>query len=811
MGVQDEQRRQRARELEALRQRVAELEQSEVELQQRTRELSTILEATRAVSSTLDLEKVLLLIAEQMVKAVDADGCTLSRWDREADAVVTWVEWRGDDPGWRDLPGTIHPLADLPVSRAVLRTRGPVSIQVGDPGADPAEMAYLERVQSESLLMLPLVTSDVVIGLVELDGGLRERGFSADEIGLCQALADQAAVAIEQARLYQESRRRADELSSLLRAGSALSSSLDAQEILDVIVQSMASMLDATSVYVCRWDKESQRTTVVAECYGPDAAAKERVSDLGATYEETWVGEWLEQSHARMFRLGDLGLPPGWREHLLQYGGKSVLFLPVVFWGRSTMYVEVWESRYERTFTDSEVLLAQGLANQAAIALENARLYEQAQQEIAERSQAEMALQRSTERLRILHEIGQSVLAARSSETIAVAAIRRIRRMIPCQRAMVLIVEGSGSVRMLASESSRDSEPLTEIELYEETRDEQTLNSGWVYGVEDLEGLRQPSPLQQRLYENGVRSYAIVPLYMQGELMGTLNLESERPRAFSADDIAIAIEVAASLAVAIRQVRLYERAQQEIAERRRVEEQLREYASDLTLANAELDAFAHTVAHQLRGALSPVVMASSYLLARRASSMDQKVLSTVQRIHDSGHRMNSIIGSLLLLADLRTETEIEMVQLNIGEIVTEAQGRLAEEVTMRGAEFVLPERWPVALGYGPWVEEVWVNYLSNALKYGGDPPLVELGADPESDGTVRFWVRDNGRGLTREELDRLFVPFTRISQAQVRGHGLGLSIVRRIVERLGGQVSAESEGVPGRGCTFGFTLPAKQD
>ncbi len=111
----------------------------------------------------------------------------------------------------------------------------------------------------------------------------------------------------------------------------------------------------------------------------------------------------------------------------------------------------------------------------------------------------------------------------------------------------------------------------------------------------------------------------------------------------------------------------------------------------------------------------------------------------------------------------------------------------------------------MALGYGPWVEEVWANYLSNAIQYGGRPPRVELGATEQADGMVRFWVRDNGPGLTPEEQARLFTPFTRLDQVRAKGHGLGLSIVRRIVEKLGGQVGVESE--VGRGSVFTFTLP----
>ncbi len=113
------------------------------------------------------------------------------------------------------------------------------------------------------------------------------------------------------------------------------------------------------------------------------------------------------------------------------------------------------------------------------------------------------------------------------------------------------------------------------------------------------------------------------------------------------------------------------------------------------------------------------------------------------------------------------------------------------------------------MGYAPWIEEVWANYLSNGLKYGGQPPLLEIGADRQDDGNIRFWVRDNGPGLTEEAIARLFTPFTRLHKDRAEGHGLGLSIVQQIVEKLGGEVGVEN--AESQGSLFYFTLPAEQN
>jgi signal transduction histidine kinase len=143
----------------------------------------------------------------------------------------------------------------------------------------------------------------------------------------------------------------------------------------------------------------------------------------------------------------------------------------------------------------------------------------------------------------------------------------------------------------------------------------------------------------------------------------------------------------------------------------------------------------------------------------------------------------------------------------MGEIVKESLARLTSMIDEHKARIVTPEEdaWPVALGYAPWVEEVWANYISNAIKYGGTPPQIELGATVQDDDMVRFWVRDNGPGLSSKEQERLFTQFTRLDETRAEGHGLGLSIGKRIVEKLGGQVGVEISS--DQGSVFSFTLP----
>ncbi len=220
---------------------------------------------------------------------------------------------------------------------------------------------------------------------------------------------------------------------------------------------------------------------------------------------------------------------------------------------------------------------------------------------------------------------------------------------------------------------------------------------------------------------------------------------------------------------------------------------------------AELDAFAHTVAHDLKNPLTALIGFSGLLESRHAQMSPEQLRTNLQGISRSGRRMANIVEELLLLSSVRKMSEVKMDVLDMSDIVDEACDRLADMIKEHQAELKIPEHWPKAFGHGPWVEEIWVNYLSNALKYGGQPPVIELGGTHSDNSQVRFWVRDNGPGIADDQQMRLFTPFERLGQVRTEGHGLGLSIVQRIAEKLGGKVGVES--TVGEGSTFSFTLP----
>lgn len=238
----------------------------------------------------------------------------------------------------------------------------------------------------------------------------------------------------------------------------------------------------------------------------------------------------------------------------------------------------------------------------------------------------------------------------------------------------------------------------------------------------------------------------------------------------------------------------------DITERRKAEQ-------ERTQLIDELDTFAHTVAHDLSNPLSAVSGFSALVLEDWRERVPPEVLEAMTIIEHNSAKAVAIIRELLLLSGVRQMGAITMAPLDMATIVREAQLQLVTVIGASDAAIHVPppEAWPPAAGHAPWIEDVWANYISNAIKYGGTPPQVTLGGEPLPDGTARFWVRDNGQGIPADQQDKLFMPFTRLHEVRAQGHGLGLSIVRRIIEKHGGTVGVES--APGQGSLFYFTLP----
>lgn len=234
----------------------------------------------------------------------------------------------------------------------------------------------------------------------------------------------------------------------------------------------------------------------------------------------------------------------------------------------------------------------------------------------------------------------------------------------------------------------------------------------------------------------------------------------------------------------------------------------REYMRTLEERNEELDAFAQTVAHDLKSPISHIIGFADLIRTSHQEMLVAELEEYLGTIYDSAHNATKLIDDLLLLARIRYE-EVMIEEVQMRPIVADVLAELTPLIVEKEARVELPKQWLNVMGQPVWIQEIWRNYLSNGLKYGGATPTLSLGSVKDANRQIKMWVQDNGSGIPQDRQDELFRPFTQLDNGNVAGHGLGLSIVRRLVDKMHGEVGVVSR--EGYGSQFWFTLPAASE
>jgi signal transduction histidine kinase len=227
-----------------------------------------------------------------------------------------------------------------------------------------------------------------------------------------------------------------------------------------------------------------------------------------------------------------------------------------------------------------------------------------------------------------------------------------------------------------------------------------------------------------------------------------------------------------------------------------------EQAKDMLIE--ELQAYSQTVAHDLKNPLSSIEALIELIQTGDIGQEEQtRFLATIGQ---KAQKMRHMVRDLLKLAQSQ-DSRVETQKVDMQAVLQEALGTLHPMIERAQAVIEIAGPLPQAIGQKEWLEEVWGNLLSNAIKYSGPKPLIQVKAGAGTRDRIRFSVKDHGQGLPPQASETIFQPFTRLNHRQEpEGHGLGLSIVKRFVERMGGEVGVKSEW--GKGAEFYFELPA---
>jgi PAS domain S-box-containing protein len=421
--------------------------------------------------------------------------------------------------------------------------------------------------------------------------------------------------------------------------------------------------------------------------------------------------------------------------------------------------------------------------------------------DITERKRAEERLRRSAERLAILHDMGQAILAARSPAEIGRAALGRIRRMVPCRRCSIVLFDfARGKVLPVAGFSDGQPLPTDPIPL-DAFAPPEVLRRGTVHYVEDIATVDSPPPIIQQLARDGIRSVLTVPLLVDGEAIGEVNLAAETASAFDSEHRDIALEVAAPLAIAIQHARLREDLAQKSTE---LERRMAERGAALRSTSAELETLLYSVSHDLRTPVRHIGGFAELLLQDAGPALDPTVRHYASRIAEGAARLGGMLDDLVQLSRLgRQDMLRRAVDFNL--LVEDVISMLQSEAGDRVIDWVV-EPLPMLECDPALAKQAIVDLLANAVKFTRTRGRASIRIGPvQAEGQQGITIQDNGVGFKMAHAGKLFGLFQRLHRSdEFEGEGAGLAFVQRIAQRHGGRVWAESE--VDEGATFYITF-----
>jgi len=457
------------------------------------------------------------------------------------------------------------------------------------------------------------------------------------------------------------------------------------------------------------------------------------------------------------------------------------------------------DGRSRDQFTEHHAEIAVTFANQLAIALDNARLFSELQNELEERRRLITELEIKNAESETLQE-SVAIVAATLEKSEAVDRIlEQLERVVPFDSASVQLINGN-MLEMVSTRRFPLSPNRSEncFELNENEPAYPVIQGSVPYVL--YEDIQASVPAFTETPHNRIHAWMAVPLNVKGTMIGIIALDGYRVGQFSERHAQLAVSYANQVAIALENARLFSDLQSELSARKVL-------ISELENKNAELERFTYTVSHDLKSPLFTIRGFLGYLEQDALSGNQTRLKGDIQRITDATDKMQRLLNELLELSRVG-RLKNESTSFPFAEIAREASELVQGRIMERGIALSIKPNLPVVYGDRPRLMEVLQNLLDNAAKFMGDQkePYIEIGCASEDTerGMLLFYVRDNGMGIPSEHYERVFGLFNKLDP-KTDGTGIGLALVKRIIEVHGGRIWVESK--VGKGSTFFFTLP----
>lgn len=514
------------------------------ETQRRFKELSVWLDASATISASLDVDESLQTTAHQITTALSASGCAVSAWDRDQDSLVVMLDYSIAPENWQAVPpGTPYRLADYPTTRHVLNHRQPVSVHVSDRDADPAEVEWMRAEGIKSVLMVPLIARDKVIGLLELVHLDEEREFTPTEIGLCQTLANQAAAALETARLFEQTQRRSIQLQTAAEISHATGSILDPDELIEKVVNLVRERFGLYYTGLFLLD-ESGQSAILRAATGEAGRVQLEQAHRLAVGSASMIGSCLENGQALISQ--DVESEETRFVNPLLPDTRSEMALPLISRGQTIGAMTI-QSAKPAAFSKDDIYALQSMTDQLANAIQNARLFDNAWSS----TRREQALRQTTAIINKSQDLAADVTAIAENLSRFVAVDMLV---------VISYTPGESEFTVLAAHAA----PRNAQFAHPGTRSPmQGTAPGWVIARNEPRldaDIRRERPFasDQLLITHGLVSRLVSPMRIADNVIGTLYLASKQVGAFSEADLPSLNQVADQIALALERARLLE-------------------------------------------------------------------------------------------------------------------------------------------------------------------------------------------------------------------------------------------------------------
>jgi signal transduction histidine kinase len=738
----------------------------------RVLEMNVLTRVAQGVNVTLDFDDILELIFAQTSQVMPTDDFAITLYYQETESWrhVFYVE--NDERLETQEEQLIPPGQGL--ERVVLQSRR--FIMTDDYDRECRNARVLPAKQGIYAWMgVPLNAGAETIGVVSAASRDPVVLYTEEQRDILQAIADQAAGAIVKARLLEESERRARQLATLNEVAQGLSSTLDIDPLLKQILDSAVELLNCETGSLLTIDDETQEA-VFAVVNGPVA---DKLLGTRLPLSEGLVGKAINERLPVV--VNNVGRSDEWSESTDKKSGfetRGLLVVPMMVQDRVTGVIETLNKRDGQPFNQNDVELLMAFTAQAAVALENARLYTMTDQALTER----------VEELSVMGRIDRELNASLDVERAMRITLQWALRQSDSSAGLIGFV-GEEGVRVIASERYHG-----ELRAFGE--DEIMLPRSLPI-IEDVLNSGRYSAQPGASLRAGARSQIALPIRREEDIIGLLLLESNEVNPYTDDVISFLSRLSDHAAIAINNAQLY---------------------AEVQRANIAKSDFVSLVSHELKTPMTSIKGYADLLLAGAVGEVSEGQQNFLGTIRTNIDRMATLVSDLADVSRIEAgRLKIEFAPVELQSVIDEVLRSTHAQFEEKNQKLVLdiPPDLPAAWGDRNRIVQVLTNLVSNAHKYTNEGGSVTVRAaqsenlwDPQgASQVIRIAVEDTGIGIKEEDQKKIFTQYFRTQEGRdnAPGTGLGLNISRNLVEMQGGKIWFES--VYGKGTTFLFTLP----